>query len=196
MNFSASQEVTSSVTQEATDCVHEWQLKKYHWCLTDEDCAGLSRVPTSTTPHCTRVNINKQVYLRYRCALTFSREPLESPRPASPVRSSLMSIRPSLLRSSSSNSSAQRFCLSWSAPGGSLFWQWARGDQVQWGPMSWCQFESTEGSRSINSWTSVWHCTVRTLPEALVDQIRPVQYLGKMILQYFCFLWYKHIYVW
>lgn len=55
-----------------------------------------------------------------------SREPLESPRPASPVRSSRMSMCPSLLRSSCSNSSAQRFSLSWSGPADSLSWQHAQ----------------------------------------------------------------------
>jgi len=68
--------------------------------------------------------------------LTLSKEPLESPRPASPARSSRMSMRPSLLRSSWSKSSAQRFSLSWSWQGGSLSWHCTNGNQVRWGPMT------------------------------------------------------------
>lgn len=86
------------------------------------------------TYNLSRVPVNRQVGLiQVSCCLTFSRELLESPRPASPVRSSRMSMCPSLLTSSSSNSCAQRRSLSWSGSGDLLSWQRADRNQVHWG---------------------------------------------------------------
>lgn len=67
---------------------------------------------------------------------TFSAEPLESPCPDSPACSSRMSMRPSLLRSSCSNSWAQRFSLSCSRPGELPAWQYTRGNCLQWCPIT------------------------------------------------------------
>lgn len=98
----------------------------------------------------------KMCVIEVSCWLTLSREPLESPRPASPVRSSRMSMRPSLLRSSSSNSSAHCFSLSWSWSGDLLSWQHAQGNQVHWSPITGASQSQLIGYRGINSITTAW----------------------------------------
>lgn len=78
---------------------------------------------------------------------TFSAEPLESPCPDSPACSSTMSMRPSLLRSSCSNSWAQRFSLSCSRPGDLPAWQCTRRNCLQWCPINWCHSQSAKADR-------------------------------------------------
>lgn len=96
------------------------------------------------------------MWYKVSCWLTLSREPLESPRPASPIRSSRISMRPSLLRSSSSNSSAHCFSLSWSWSGDLLSWQRAQGNQVHWSPITGASQSQLIGYRGINSITTAW----------------------------------------
>lgn len=102
--------------------------------------------------------------------LTLCKEALEIPLPASPIRSSKMSIRPSLLMSSSLNSSAQRFSLSL------LSWQHAEGSHILWGPITGAT--KLTGSRCIKSVVTTWHKTVLTSTKASYTQWICVVYLG------------------
>lgn len=96
------------------------------------------------------------------CCITFSTEPLESPWSASPLRSSRMSMCPSLLMSSCSKSSAQRCSRSSSGPEDSLSWQCTQGNQVRWVPMTGHQSELADKIQghqfSIHSLTQRYVC--------------------------------------
>lgn len=118
-----------------------FHLTLVHWhcdifyCLTLNNCVCLMWCNTQHI-HVTHMVSQKSSRCVWCRCPTLSTEPLQSPRPASPVRSSRMSMCPSLLRSSWSNSSAQRFSLSWSGPGDSLSWQCAQENRVCLDPIT------------------------------------------------------------